>query len=193
MGDRATVTELLHAVRAGESSAWGELMARLETELRGLAGARMRRERADHTLAPTALVHETFIRLADGADVDWQDRAHFLGMASRVMRQVLVDHGRKRQASHRVSGGKRLTLVPDVAEADGAGEVDVIDLHERLEVLAELHERRARVVELRFFGGLTVEETAHVLEVSPRTVEADWYFCRAWLRRELDGGLEADE
>lgn len=184
-GDDATeISALLRRARDDRESALRELFPLLHAELRGIAGAHMRGERRGHTLEPTALVHEAYARIAGEAGLEWQDRAQFLRLAARAMRQVLVEHARARAAVKRGGGVARVTLNEDLVAGQG-GEVDVLDLNEKLEAFAALHERRARVVELRFFGGLTFEESAHVLGVSPKTVEADWYFARAWLRREL--------
>jgi RNA polymerase sigma-70 factor (ECF subfamily) len=179
------VTRLLEKGRADES-ALERLLPHVYDELRDLAAAHLRGERGHHTLQPTALVHEAFVRLAADPAADWRGRAHFHAIAARAMRQVLVDHARRRKAAKRGGGAERepLTLHDGLADA-GAPELDVLDLHAALEDLARLQERKARVVELRFFGGLTFEETGHVLGISPRTVEADWYLARAWLRREL--------
>jgi len=187
-GDASKISGLLRRARDDRESALRELFSLLHAELRRIAGAHMRGERRDHTLEPTALVHEAYARIAGeqgGREgLEWQDRAQFLTLAARAMRQVLVEHARARATRKRGGGAARVTLNEDLV-AGGEREVDVLDLHEKLEAFAALHERRARVVELRFFGGLTFEESAHVLEVSPKTVEADWYFARAWLRREL--------
>jgi RNA polymerase sigma factor (TIGR02999 family) len=148
----------------------------------------MRRERRGHTLQPSGLVNEAYLRLAASPDLDWHDRAHFFAIAARVMRQVLVDHARRRMAAKRE--GCLVTL--DDAEAGApAGTPELLDLESALKELADLDPRQARVVELRFFGGLDVEETAHVLGLSPRTVKREWQTARAWLQhRLLEGGKE---
>jgi RNA polymerase sigma factor (TIGR02999 family) len=153
-------------------------------ELRRLASLALRRERADHTLQPTALVHEAFLRLAGTPDAPWQNRAHFVAMAARVMRRVLVDHARGRNARKRGSGEVRISL-DDVDVPAATSGVDLIALDEVLGRLAELDARQARIVELRFFGGLTVEETAVLIDASDRTVKREWQMARAWLKREL--------
>ncbi len=193
------ITLLLRDARENQVSALRELLPLVHDELRRIAGAQMRRERQDHTLAPTALVHEAFVRLADHPGMAWEDRAHFLGVASQAMRRVLVDHARARKAEKRGGARARVTLVVDQIADDGADRgaddvtgVDLLDLDEKLDAFRALHERRARVVELRFFGGLTFEESGHVLGVSAKTVEADWYFARAWLRREMRAGRAED-
>ncbi len=163
-----------------------ELIVHVYEELRRLAAAYLRRERADHTLQPTALVHEAYMRLAAQEGVDWLNREHFIGVAAEMMRRVLVDHARGRGRDKR-GKGFRLPL----AEADGfvEGETDeLVELDEALRRLGRRHPQKSRVVELRFFGGLSIEETARVLEVSDSTVERDWKFARAWLAREMKRG-----
>jgi RNA polymerase sigma factor (TIGR02999 family) len=158
-------------------------------ELRKLAGGRLRGERAGHTLQPTALVHEVWLRMAGQEGLDWQGRAHFFGIAARLMRQVLIDHARARGAQRR-DAGLRVDLTAAEAVGDGteaAMAAEVLELHALLERLAEFDERRARVVELRFFGGLERREIAHVLGVTERVVKRDLIVAQAWLRRELAG------
>jgi RNA polymerase sigma factor (TIGR02999 family) len=155
-------------------------------ELRRLAQSLLRRERPEHTLQPTALVHEAFLRLVGETSISWQDRAHFLGIAARAMRQILVDHARRRGAVKRGGGWQRVTLTGEEPAAPGDA-LEILELHEALDRFAALDARAARVVELRVFGGLTVQETAHLLEVSPRTVDGDWAVARLWLSRELGG------
>jgi RNA polymerase sigma factor (TIGR02999 family) len=181
--DTPTV-ELLRLAAAGEESAREDLATHLYSELRTLAERQLRRERSDHTLQATALVHEAFLRLVDTAVLDVQGRAHFFAIAARVMRNVLVDHARRRGAQKRGGDRLRVTLDEVLAGHEDRG-LDVLALNESLERLAALDGRKARVVELRFFGGLTAKETAAVLQLSPKTVEADWYMARAWLRNEL--------
>jgi RNA polymerase sigma factor (TIGR02999 family) len=169
---------------AGAADASRRLFELVYDELRRLAGGLMRHERADHTLQPTALVHEAFMRLADATGIEWQGRAHFMGVAARAMRQILVDHARRRAAEKRGGGLQRVTLTGQepVAPHDA---VEILELDELLERFAALDPRAARVVELRVFGGLTVQGAAHLLEVSPRTVDGDWAVARMWLSREL--------
>jgi RNA polymerase sigma-70 factor, ECF subfamily len=144
----------------------------------------MKGERAGHSLQATALVNELYMRLVDTQRVEWQDRSHFLAMAARLMRRVLVDHARTRQYQKRGGGAQRVTLVDDLGGSDERPH-DLVALDEALEALERTNKRKAQVVELRFFGGLTVEETAHVLDVSADTVSRDWKLARAWLLREL--------
>ncbi len=186
--DRGRITSVLLDTRSPQGGLASEQLAEaLYPELRRLAGSLMRRERADHTLQPTALVGEAFIRLVDQTKTDWKDRAHFLGIAARVMRQVLVDHARRHAAAKRGAGVQRVTF-DDAVDARGERAADLLVINDALDRLAALDERGARVVEMRVFGGLSVEEIAHVLGVSKRTVDADWAMARLWLARELGGG-----
>lgn len=183
--DPGAVTRILSRLRAGEAKAADELLPLVYDRLRALARGQLARERPGHTLQATALVHEAWFKLANLPDVALQDRAHFLAVAARAMRQILVDHARGRGAAKRGGDWDRVTLDAALAQLD-RGAVDVVDLDGALERLADMDPRKARVVELRFFGGLTLPETAEVLGVSTRTAEGDWYMARAWLRRELD-------
>jgi RNA polymerase sigma factor (TIGR02999 family) len=180
------VTELLRAWSDGDDDALERLMPLVEAELRRLARAYMHRERREHTLQTTALVNEAFLRLTDARSVRWQDRAHFLGLSARLMRRVLVDHARHRGYQKRGGGAERVTLHEGlVAPADPA--LDVVALDRALDALAKVDVRKSRTIELRFFGGLSVEETAEVLQVSPDTVKRDWRLAKLWLLRELEG------
>jgi RNA polymerase sigma factor (TIGR02999 family) len=161
----------------------------VEGELRQIARRCMRGERAGHSLQATALVNEAYLRLIDAQHVKWQDRSHFLAMSARLMRRILVDHARARGYQKRGGGAQRVTFVESLGGSDERPH-DLIALDEALEALAQVNERKAQVVELRFFGGLTVEETAHVLDVSTDTVLRDWKLARAWLLRELREGQE---
>ena len=160
------------------------LMALVYDELRGLAGAYMRRERVGHTLQPTAVVNEAWLKLASATELESLDRNHFLAIASKVLRRVLVEHARGRDAAKRGGGEHPVTLQTQIGGGPST-DLDLLALEEALVRLAELDERQARVVELRFFGGLLVDEVAQVLQVSKRTVELDWSLARAFLRREL--------
>jgi RNA polymerase sigma factor (TIGR02999 family) len=179
-------TSILRDLAGGDATAASRLFPLVYDDLRAIAGNLMRRERHGHTLQPTAVVHEAFLRLAGSADISWESRAHFLNIAARAMRQLLVDHARAREAAKRGGDVPRITLDSALDLASGGGpDVDVLALHEALERLAAEHERPARVVEMRFFGGLTAEEAAHVLGVSVPTVNDDWALARAWLHRLL--------
>jgi len=177
------VTALLREWRAGDAAALDRLMPLVYDELRAQARRLLRAERGPVTLQATGVVHEAYLRLVGGQPAAWEDRAHFFGVASRLMRQVLVDHARARLALKR-GGGATLVELAEVP-APEAPRVDVLALHAALDRLAALDAAQERIVELRYFGGLTVEETALVLSVSPATVKRDWASARAWLLREL--------
>jgi RNA polymerase sigma factor (TIGR02999 family) len=176
----------LRAWGAGDAKALDLLLPLVDAELRRVARGYMSRERREHTLQTTALINEAYVRLVDAQRVQWQDRAHFLGIAARLMRQVLVDHARARRYQKRGGDAQRVTLEDDVRTAPPI-DVDVLALDRALEKLSVFDARKGRVVELRFFGGLTVDETAAVLDVSADTVKRDWNFAKLWLLRELDG------
>jgi RNA polymerase sigma-70 factor (ECF subfamily) len=178
-------TELLRAWSEGDEGALNELVPLVEKELHRLARAYMRRERHDHTLQATALVNEAFLRLARPANPRWEGRAHFVGIAARLMRQVLVDHARSRGYQKRGGGGLRVPLdhAPLVTSPP---ELDVLAVDRALEAFAKIDPRKSQVVELRFFGGLSVEETADVLGISVETVKRDWRVAKLWLSRELE-------
>jgi RNA polymerase sigma factor (TIGR02999 family) len=191
MHSRTDVTRLLLAWSDGEEAAAEPLMDAVYDELRRLARAHLLRERRDHSLPATGLVHEAYLRLVDQKRARWQNRAHFFAVASHVMRRLLVDHARARGASKRGSG---LTVALDNADTDvdlawavQNNQPDVIALDRALEKLSSIDARQARLVELRFFGGLTVEEAAAVLDVAAITVKRDWALARTWLYRELSG------
>lgn len=179
------VTRLLLDCSGGRSAAADELLPLVYAELRSLASRLLRSERPEHTLQPTALVHEAYLRLVDQRVDTWQNKAHFLGIAARAMRRILIDHARRRRAGKRA--GARVTLDEAIAPATGPS-VDLLEIDAALKQLAALDQRQARVVELRFFGGLSVEETAGVLGVGTATVKRDWTLARAWLYRALEDG-----
>ena len=182
----ADVTQLLVRWSEGDAAALDQLLPSVYRELRRIASRQLRRERADHTLVPTALVHEVFVRLVDQQRVTWQNRAHFFGLTAQLMRRILVDYARARHTEKRGDGAPRvsLDLVADRADEQAAPE-DVLAVDLALERLATIDPEQARVVELRFFAGLTVEEVAHVVNRSPRTIKREWRLARAWLFREL--------
>lgn len=186
MPHKASEIEPLEALTGDAHPTHEELIVRVYDKLRRLAANYLRRERADHTLQPTALVHEVYMRLTAQVDVEWRNQEHFVSVAAAMMRRVLVDHARGHKRDKRW-GGLKLPL----AEANGCaeGEVeDLVALDEALRRLARRHPQKSRVVELRFFGGLSIQETAHILEISDSTVERDWKFARAWLAREINQG-----
>jgi RNA polymerase sigma factor (TIGR02999 family) len=181
---QAHLTNLLQQVNAGREGALDELMPAVYSELRRQAARYLRRERNNHTLQPTALVNEAFIKLIDQRNVRWQNRAHFFGIAAQAMRRVVIDHARARQRVKR--GGVQYAVTLDEAMiASDSEPLDVLALDEALTRLAKLDERQARIVELRFFGELSVEETAEVTGLSPATIKREWAMARAWLQAEL--------
>jgi len=181
-----TVTDLLAASRRGERGAYDQLLPLVYAELRRIAVRHMRGERSHHTLQPTALVNEAYLRMA-GADAEYENRAHFVRAASQAMRRVLVDYARARNAAKR-GGGLRVTL-DDAIASDEDNVVDFLVLDDALTRLAEAEPRWARVVELRFFGGLEVTEVAAALDISLATAKRDWQFARAWLAKALRDGV----
>src|SRR5262245_1192936 len=181
----ADVTELLARWNAGDAEALEALMPLVYAELRRLAGHYMRQERPDHTLQPTALVHEAYLRLAGTRETSFRNRVHFYGAAAQAMRRILVDHARQRRALKRGQAAARIDL--DEIEETGVDlRLDLEALDEALVRLAAVAERPAKVVELRYFGGLSIEETAAFLDVAPATVKRHWTFARAWLYRTLN-------
>jgi len=187
--ETAKITQLLIEWNNGRNGALQDLLPLVYGELRRLAAQRLRRERPDHTLQPTALVHEAYIRLVDQRRVRWQNRAHFYGVAAHVMRRILVDRARARKADKRGKGWERVTLVGEKTPS-GSRDVDVLALDEALQRLAALDPQQERIVELRYFGGLTLDETAEVIGISTATVKREWAIAKAWLRAELSDHLD---
>lgn len=183
---RRDVTEVLQRISGGDPGAVDRLLPLVYDELRALARRELRRERSDHTLQPTALVHEAYLELARLDRLEWRDRAHFFGAAAGTMRRVLVSHARRKRAEKRGGGAKAVPLENVVLAARERPE-DVLALDEALARLADLDSRQAQVVECRFFAGMSVPETAEALGISPATVKRDWTAARAWLNRELTG------
>jgi len=184
------VTVLLTEFREGNQAAANRLMPLIYAELRRMAAVHLQRERAGHTLQPTALVNEVYMRLVGGQATPWQNRAHFFGIAARAMREVLVDYARRRIAGKR--GGKDVERVEIDVEAQGVSPKieNVIAINEALERLARIDPEQSRLVELRFFAGLNVEETAEVMGASPTTIKREWRSAKAWLHRQLEIGRE---
>lgn len=180
MSDSKDVTEFLIDLSNGNERAADELMPVVYDELRRLAKYYMNRERASHTLQATALVHETYLKLIDQRMVDWQNRAHFFGLASEIMRRILVNHARDRRAEKRGGEFQQVSLSA-AADAFQQKDLDILVLNDALEELAKFDERKAKVVELKFFGGMTTKEIAGFLQISEATVEREWTFARAWL------------
>jgi RNA polymerase sigma factor (TIGR02999 family) len=178
------ITDLLLAWNEGDPSALQELAPLVDAELRRLARSYLRRERAGHTLQTTALINEAYVRLIDSRRVRWENRAHFYGLAARVMRQILVDFSRRRNYQKRGGGLHQITLVEAFAVEPG-NDPDLLALDEALRELATVDQRKAQVVEMRFFGGLTEKEVALALNVSPETARRDWRLAKSWLLRRL--------
>lgn len=181
------VTQLLIKWSRGDKAALDDLMPVVHSELRRLARRYMARERPGHTLQTTALINEAYLRLVDQHSVQWQDRAHFFAVAAQVMRHILVDHARKYQSDKRGAGAQKLAL-DEVAIANEERAAELVALDEALERLAALDQRQSQIVELRFFGGLTVDETAGVMKLAPITVMREWRLAKAWLRDTIAGG-----
>lgn len=178
------ITRVLEELQRGDPSAAERLWRAVYDEFRKLASRYLERERKDHTLQPTALVHEAYLKLVDQTKVDWRGRTHFFAVGAQAMRRILVDHARRRRAAKRGGGRQRITLDEGLV-AESRRDEDLLALEDALVKLTQLDPRQARIVELRFFGGLTVAEVAEVLGISKRSVEREWTMVRAWLRREL--------
>lgn len=188
MGETKTseVTQLLARWSVGDRAALDRLVPAVYGELRRMAARYLRKERPQHTLQPTALVHEAFVKLVDQRDVRWQNRAHFFGVAAQLMRRILVDHARERDAEKRGGGAACVPLSDSLAIAP-SDHIDILAVDDALNRLGEIDPDQVRIVELRFFGGLTVEETAEVLGWSPGSVKREWRVAKAWLQREISG------
>jgi len=187
----ADITLLLHAAASGQRESLDALMAAIYQDMRRLAAHHMSAERKDHTLQPTAIVHEAYVRLIDQRSTDWKDRLHFFAVASRIIRRILIDHARATEAGKR--GGDRTRI--SLADQDVAGpqrDIDLVALDEALTELAEIDPQQSRIVELRYFGGCTVEEVAEVLKIGKRTVDRDWQAAKAWLLLRLEGDDDSD-
>ena len=181
---RSNLTLLLKQYAEGEPGAMEKIAPEVYAELRKVAKNYMRRERPSHTLQPTALVNEAFLKIFNGKEVQWESRAHFFAVAAQIMRHILMDHAKGKKRVKRGGGAVRVTFDEKIHFSEKAG-TDLLALDGALKNLAEIDARRARIVELRYFGGLSVEETAAVLGMSPTTVKRDWALARAWLHREL--------
>jgi RNA polymerase sigma factor (TIGR02999 family) len=187
-GAAPDVTQLLVNWSRGDQAALDQLMPLVYGELRRLASAYLRRERSNHTLQSTALVHEAFLRMVNQQEVQWKNRAHFYGIAAQMIRRILVDYARSQHAEKRGAGAIKLELDEAMAVPQSSSQVDLLGLSDALDRLAELDERQSRVVELRFFAGLSIEETAEVLHLSPASIKREWQTARAWLFREMSAG-----
>lgn len=186
MSDPKDVTALLIRASKGDDKASSELLPLVYDDLKRRAGAMMRRENAGHTLSATALVHEAFLKLIDQSRVEWQGRSHFFGIASQLMRRVLVDHARARGAVKRAGDQVKVELDEAITVSAGS-DVDVLEIDAAIKKLAEVDEQQAEIVVMRFFGGLSMQEVAETLGLSKRAAEAEWTMIKAWLRRELSG------
>ena len=187
MADPGDVTGLLLAWGKGDEAAFQQLVPLVERELHRIAKRCMAGERAGHSLQATALVNEAYLRLIDVQQIKWQDRAHFLAMSARLMRRILVDWARSKQYQKRGGGAVKVTMDEGLAVVGERGQ-DLVALDDALQALAQFDERKSKVIELRFFGGLSVEETAEVLKISVDTVMRDWKLAKAWLLREMRAG-----
>jgi RNA polymerase sigma factor (TIGR02999 family) len=180
------VTQLLIDWSKGEQAALDKLMPLVYNELRRLASNYLRRERAGHTLQPTALVNEAYLKLVDQRNAKWQNRAQFFGISAQLMRRILVDHARQHQAAKRGGSEQQRLSITSAEALAQKPEIDLLALNEALDQLSKIDPQQSRIVELKFFGGLSIEETAEVLGVGHATVERDWKMARAWLRRQLE-------
>ncbi len=185
MTSERDVTQLLVKWRKGDKQALERLMPLVYDELHQRAAAYLARERPGHTLQPTALVHEVFLRLVNQKNLEWANRAHFLGVAAQLMRLILVDHARAQRAAKRGGGAQRITL-GEAAHPHQPKDVDLLALDEALQGLEKLDTRQSRIVELRYFGGLNIDETAEVMSISPATVKREWRMAKAWLHSRLE-------
>lgn len=180
------ITQLLVDWEKGDQAAMEKLMPLVYSELRRLATNYLRRERAGHTLQPTALVNEAYLKLVDQRNARWQNRAHFFGIAAQLMRRILVDHARQRQAVKRGGADQQRLSITSAETVIKQPEIDLLALNEAMDELAQMDPQQGRIVELKFFGGLSIEEIAEVLSIGHATVERDWKMARAWLRKQLE-------
>jgi RNA polymerase sigma factor (TIGR02999 family) len=185
------VTRLLHEWASGNEAVLSPLMDLVYPELRRLAARHLQSERSGHTLQPTELVHEAYLRLAQQPDKVWNDRTHFFAVAARIVRNILVDHARARLTAKRGSGSLTIALADEVAQV-APPEVDLLDLESALRRLEQMNQQQSRVVELRYFGGLSIEETAEVLRISVSSVKRDWIVAKTWIRRQMLGEGSGD-
>jgi RNA polymerase sigma factor (TIGR02999 family) len=191
-GPAPDVTQLLAKWSGGDQAALEQLLPLVYGELRRLAAAYLRRERSNHTLQSTALVHEAFMRLVNQQDVQWKNRAHFFAIAAQMIRRILVDYARSQHAEKRGSGAVKLALDEAMAVPQAGADIDLLGLNDALDRLAEMDERQGRIVELRFFAGLSIEETAEVMNLSPASIKREWQTARAWLFREMTRNTQYD-
>jgi RNA polymerase sigma-70 factor (ECF subfamily) len=187
-----SVTKLLQEYSEGDEHALEELLPQVYRELRRLAGSYMKREKSNHTLQPTALVHEAFIKLVDQREVQWQSKAHFFAMAASIMRRILLDHARAKKTAKRGGGSPANLEFDDGIHLNEENGPDLLALDEALTRLSAQNEMQGRIVELRYFGGLSIEETANALEISPATVKRHWTLAKSWLQKELSAESTED-
>jgi len=180
------IDQLLQQLAEGDASASEKLLPVLYDELKRIANQHMRKERNDHTLQATALVHEAYMKLVDQSRVAWQGKSHFCAVASQIMRRILVDHARAKSAAKRGQGAQKLMLQEELVPGKQSEGVDLVELDELLNELATLNPRHAKIVEMRYFAGMTVEETAAALNVSPSTIKGDWRLAKSWLAARLE-------
>jgi RNA polymerase sigma factor (TIGR02999 family) len=185
MTEKSDVTQLLHKAQNGDKESLDTLLPLIYDELRRVAANQLRAERENHTLQATALVHEAYLRLLEQHEVDWQNRAHFFSIAAEMMRRILVNYAIQRNAKKRGDGVTRISLDDAISFSTDEGDLDLVSLDASLKRLAEFDEMQARIVELRFFGGLTIEEVAEVLDISESTVKREWKMAKAWLKTQL--------
>lgn len=181
------ITQMLIELTDGNQEVVNRILPHIYDELRRLAGSYLRRERSDHTLQPTALVHEAYMKLIDQRQVKWQNRAHFFGIAAQVMRRILMDHARKHIAEKRGGDAEKLPLEEEILIVSHERSAELVALDDALHGLAEMDEQKARIVELRYFGGLSIEETAEVMGVSVPTINRQWRTAKAWLYSQITG------
>lgn len=187
MSDEEQITELLAAWSSGDAAALEKLLPSVERELRRIAHNYMRRENRNHTLQTTALVNEAYLKLINQRRVNWQNRAHFFALSAQIMRRILLNHARDRQAAKRGGSDAERVNIEDVDIISPEKSAEIIALDDALNNLAELDQTKSQIVEMRYFGGLTIEETAEVLELAPATISLHWRLAKAWLRREIAG------
>jgi len=185
MTEKSDVTRLLNKAQNGDKESLDKLLPLIYDELRRVAANQLRAERENHTLQATALVHEAYLRLLEQQEVDWQNRAHFFSIAAEMMRRILVNYAVQRNAKKRGDGVTRISLDDAISFSNGETDLDLVSLDAALKRLAEFDENQARIVELRFFGGLTIEEVAEVLDISESTVKREWKMAKAWLKTQL--------
>lgn len=190
--EKSPVTQLLVRLKKGEDGIYDQLYPLIYQELRQMAYAQMSRELNDHTLSKTELVHEAYLKMIDQSQIDFTDRSHFLAIASRCMRQILIDYARKKHAKKRGGQNRDLTYIDELFDAQKEKAQELIDIDEALDELASLNERLSKVVEMRFFGEMTIQETAEALDISQSTVKRDWMKARGWLYKELKGRFEIE-